>query len=391
MAEEHDIRELAPTYERLATLYRAIRSIGPTLDLEEALNHVVQAAVDLVEAEWGFIVWEPEKGKAVRACAAPPEEIDDPALELALCATEALAGTTPALRPYIALPLWSPTEETVSALYVDRAPDHEPFSEADLKLLEAFVDRAAVAIQNAYAFYEAESAEAEFASMIAHDLRLPTTNVRGYSDLLLKETVGPLNDMQRQFLSVIHNNTYYMETLTYNLSDVAKIDHGRMPLNPVPISLEASVGAAVGKLGPEIEAKEQRLERDLPAVPDVNADKGRLEQVIRIVLENAHLYTPAGGKIAVAAKEQDGFVRLTVADTGIGISPEDQATRLFHKFFRADDPVVQEHKGGGNNLYVAKRLVELMGGQMGAESELEKGSTFWFTLPVADTGENAGT
>ena len=219
--------------------------------------------------------------------------------------------------------------------------------------------------------------------MIAHDLRLPTTNVRGYSDLLLKETVGPLSDMQKQFLSVIHNNTYFMETLTYNLSDIARIDHGRMPLNLIPMSLEASVNAVLDKLSPKIEEKEQALELDLPALPDVTADKARLEQVVRIVLENAHLYTPAGGKITVAAKKKDGFVRLIVTDTGIGISPKNQETSLFTKFFRADDPVVQEHKGGGNNLYVAKRLVELMGGEMGAESELEKGSTFWLTLPVA--------
>ncbi|MFL7793969.1 MAG: ATP-binding protein, partial [Anaerolineae bacterium] len=82
-------------------------------------------------------------------------------------------------------------------------------------------------------------------------------------------------------------------------------------------------------------------------------------------------------------QEQDGFVRLSVSDTGIGIGPEDQRERLFGKFFRADHTMVQEHRGGGNNLYVAKQLVELMGGEMGAESEPDKGSTFWFTLPVA--------
>jgi signal transduction histidine kinase len=90
----------------------------------------------------------------------------------------------------------------------------------------------------------------------------------------------------------------------------------------------------------------------------------------------------------VTAQEQDGFVRLTVADRGIGISLEDQRERLFEKFFRADDPIVQEHRGGGNNLYVAKRLVELMGGEMGAESERDKGSTFWFTLPAVTASEN---
>jgi signal transduction histidine kinase len=391
MARKQNIQELAPTYESLVALYEAIQSIGPTLDLEEVLNQVIQAAVDLVKAEWGFIVWEPEEGTTLRACAVlSADDIDDPALALALCATEAHTGQTPESRAYIAFPLWSP-EETVCALYLDRSPGQAPFSNADLKLLQAFVNQATIAIQNAYAFYEAASDEIEFASMIAHDLRLPTTNVRGYSDLLLKETVGPLSDMQKQFLSVIHNNTYYMETLTYNLSDIARIDHDRMLLNPVPASLEANVNAVLNKLGPKIEEKEQTIELDLPDLPDITADKTRLEQVVRIVLENAHLYTPAGGKITATAKEQNDFVRLTVTDTGIGIKPEDQETRLFTKFFRADAPVVQEHKGGGNNLYVAKRLVELMGGEMGAESELEKGSTFWFTLPVANADENAKT
>jgi signal transduction histidine kinase len=386
MAMKQDIREFAPTYESLVALYQAIRSIGSTLDLEEALNQVIQAAVDLVDAEWGFIVWELEKGKSVRACAMlsplSPDAIDDPVLELALCATEAHAGQTPASRPYIALPLWSP-EGTVCALYIDRSPDQESFSGADLKLLEAFADQAAVAVQNAHTFEEAKTTEVDFGSRMAHDLRLPVTSLRGYADMLLKEAVGPLTDMQRQFLSIIHANTYYLETLTYNLSDIAKIDHERMPLNLGRVSLKDSVDEVLDKLGPKIEEKEQTLELDLPVLPDVAADKARLSQVVRTLIENAHLYTPEGGKITVTAQEQDGFVRLTVTDTGIGINPEDRETRLFRKFFRADDPVVQEQRGGGNNLYVAKRLVELMGGQMGAESEPDKGSTFWFTLPVA--------
>jgi signal transduction histidine kinase len=388
MAKEQDVQEFAPTYESLAALYEAIQSIGPTLDLAEILEQTIQAAVDLVEAEWGFIAWEPEEGAAVRACAVlSPEDIDDPVLELALCATQAQTGTTPASRPYIAIPLWAPAE-TICALYVDRTPSQEPFSEAEAKLLEAFVQQANVAIQNAYAFLVAASDEAEFGSMIAHDLRLPVTSMRGYADMLLKEAVGPLNDMQRQFLSIVHANTYYLETLTYNLSDITKIDHGRMPLNPVAVSLKDAIDEVLDKLGPKIEEKEQTLELDLPTLSDVAADKVRLAQVVRTVLENAHLYTPSAGKITVTAQEQDGFVRLTVADRGIGISLEDQRERLFEKFFRADDPIVQEHRGGGNNLYVAKRLVELMGGEMGAESERDKGSTFWFTLPAVTASEN---
>ena len=312
MAHHQDIQAFAPTYESLAALYAAVRSIGPTLDLEEVLQQIIKAAVDLVEAEWGFIAWEPEQGAAVRACAVlSPDDIEDPALELALCATEPQTGQTPGSRAYIALPLWSP-EETVCALYLDRALDRGVFSDADLKLLQAFADQAAVAIQNAYAVHEDAASEVEFVSMIAHDLRLPTTNVRGYSDILLREMVGPLSDQQKSFVSIIHNNTYYMETLTYNLSDIAKIDHNHMPLKPIPLSLEDSFNAVLEKLRAKIEEKEQTLQLDLPTLPNVTADKARLEQVVRVVLENAHLYTPVGGTITVAAEVQDGFVRLVV-------------------------------------------------------------------------------
>lgn len=383
MAKEQDIRELAPTYESLAALCAAIQSVGPTLDLEKVLSQIAKAAVDLVKAEWGFIVWEPQEGTAIRVCAnLSPEGINDPALEMARCITRAETGTMPSSHPYIVLPLWSP-EETVCALYIDRSPGQAAFSDADLNLLKAFAQQAAVAIQNAYAFYEIAATEADFESRIAHDLRLPVTSMRGYTDMMIKEAVGPLNDMQRQFLTIVHANTYYLETLTYNLSDIAKIDHGSMPLNPRRVDLEDSIDEVLDKLEPKIKEKEQTLDLDLPTLPDVIADKARLTQVVRTVIENAHLYTPSGGKITVTTQEQDGFVRLTVTDTGIGISPEDQRDHLFEKFFRADHPVVQEHRGGGNNLYVAKRLVELMGGQMGAESEPDKGSTFWFTLPVA--------
>jgi signal transduction histidine kinase len=381
MAVERDIRDFAPTYEQLAALFTAVQSIGPTLDLEEALNQIVQAAVGLVEAERGFILWEPQSGAAIRACVnLTPQAIDESALELARRVAQAEAGE--ASDSHVALPLWSP-EEAACALYVEGA-----FSAADAKPLEAFAQHTAVAIQNAYAFRQTASEEVDFGSMIAHDLRLPTTSMRGYADLLLKETVGPLNDMQRQFLSVIHANTYYLETLTYNLSDITKIDHDCMSLNLGQVSLKDSVAEVLDKLGPKIEEKEQTLELDFPTLPDVTADKARLAQVMLILIENAHLYTPAGGRIAVAAKKQANFVRLTIADTGIGITPEDQQTRLFHKFFRADHPVVQEHRGGGNNLYVAKRLVELMGGEMDAESEPDKGSAFWLTLPVAAVNEH---
>jgi signal transduction histidine kinase len=391
MAKKQDTQESTLSYESLSALYEASHSLEPSWDIQQALDQIVQAAIKLAKADWGFVVWEPQDGPNLRAYAnIAAEAIDEAIAELALGVTQAEMGQAATSNTYIALPLWSPAE-VVCTLYLSREADQEPFSKDDMVLVETFATRAAAFIQIAQASEELKSAEAKFASMIAHDLRLPTTAIRGYADLLLKEAVGPLNDMQRQFLTIIHANTDYMATLSYNLSDIVKIEHDRLPLKHQQANIQTVVNKALEKLGPKIEEKEQSLKLDVPALPNVVGDKSRIDQIVNSLIENAHRYTPAEGTITITAQEQDAFVRLTVADTGIGITPEDQKNRLFAKFFRADHPAVQETRGGGNNLYVAKRLVELMGGQMGAESEPDKGSTFWFTLPVAATDEYAET
>ena len=117
-------------------------------------------------------------------------------------------------------------------------------------------------------------------------------------------------------------------------------------------------------------------------LPPVYADPARLTQILINLLSNAYKYTPKGGRIRVQASHKDGYVRCVVADTGIGISAEDQE-QLFTKFFRSENPDVQERQGTGLGLCIVKNLVELQGGRIGVESELGKGTTFWFTVPEA--------
>jgi signal transduction histidine kinase len=114
----------------------------------------------------------------------------------------------------------------------------------------------------------------------------------------------------------------------------------------------------------------------------VRADSIRLVQVLHNLLSNAHKYTPPKGKIAVHASPTGSFVRVEVSDTGIGIRPEDQSL-LFTQFFRSEDPAVREQQGWGLGLCVAKRLVDIMGGEVGVQSQVGEGSTFWFTVPVS--------
>jgi two-component system, OmpR family, phosphate regulon sensor histidine kinase PhoR len=123
-------------------------------------------------------------------------------------------------------------------------------------------------------------------------------------------------------------------------------------------------------------------------LPQVFADPNRLVQILTNLISNASKYSAAGGNIRVLARAGDDNVRIEVVDNGIGISPEDQA-RIFTQFFRSDDPAVREEQGWGLGLSVARRLVDIMNGDMGFESMLGHGSRFWFTLPIRDKPANS--
>jgi signal transduction histidine kinase len=259
------------------------------------------------------------------------------------------------------------------------------FTENDARFLLRLASRSAAAIENAR-LYEAvqlaNQAKSKFVSVVTHELRIPMTSIKGYSDLLRQGAVGPVNDMQLNFLDVIRNNVERMSALVSDLSDISRVETGRLKLENALIPVQKYFDDTLSSLRPRLQEKNQILETEIPAdLPLVNADPNRLVQVLTNLISNAWKYTPSGGRIRVVALPQNDFVRIEVSDTGIGISQEDQA-KLFSQFFRSDDPNVRSEQGWGLGLSVARRIVELMGGNMGCQSHLGEGSTFWFTLPT---------
>jgi signal transduction histidine kinase len=228
---------------------------------------------------------------------------------------------------------------------------------------------------------EAQQAKHQFTSHVTHELRLPLTSIRGYTDLLRQGITGPVNEQQLNFLNVIKNNIERMSALISDLSDINYIDSGRMKLNQKLVFLDEYVEEALNSFKPRLAEKEQTLEVQLPEQSrPVYADPNRLVQVLSTLVSNAHKYTPQGGKIILRAMENSDKVRIEVVDSGIGISAEDQGM-IFTQFFRSEHEAVREHPGWGLALHLAQKLTELMGGEMGFESTLNLGSTFWFTLP----------
>jgi PAS domain S-box-containing protein len=231
---------------------------------------------------------------------------------------------------------------------------------------------------------QAERAKNEFISTVSHELRTPMTSIKGYTDLLASERIGPLNDDQRRFLAIVQRNADRLTSLINDLLDISRIETGRIRLNLAPVQVSEVIQTVVSSMGAQTQRKQQKVNVDVPAdLPMVMADRDRLIQILVNLVGNASLYTDDGGRIDVRARRDAGVVTIAVADTGIGISAEEQG-KIFDRFYRGEHPRVQESQGTGLGLSIVKSFVEMHGGKIWVESQPGEGSTFTFTLPCPE-------
>ncbi|HSH03528.1 MAG TPA: GAF domain-containing sensor histidine kinase [Anaerolineae bacterium] len=275
------------------------------------------------------------------------------------------------------------------------------FKPDDIRLAESLAEAISLALDNAQlhgalinAKEEAERAnraKSEFVSVASHELKNPMTSIAGYSDLLMTGVVGPLNEQQTNFLKTIRANVARMQTIVSDLTDVSQIESGKFHLDCADVPIIEVIDEVVRSLQHQIETKKQHLELALPEnLPTVWADRTRLSQIMVNLLSNAYKYTPEGGTITIHINdhqetnphtgELQEMVHIAVADTGLGITPEDQQ-KLFQKFFRASDEQARKSPGTGLGLNITKNLVELQGGDIWFESEYRQGTTFHITVP----------
>jgi two-component system NtrC family sensor kinase len=224
---------------------------------------------------------------------------------------------------------------------------------------------------------ELDRIKSEFISIVSHDLRTPLTTIRGYIELLPR--VGPLNDMQQEFVERIERGTVNIVELISDLLDVSRIEAG-LDREMEPTELHTAVRDAVAALQPSAEIKNQALNVEAPDAPPVLGNGRRLEQAVTNLISNAIKYSPEGGRIDVTLREDGDFLAVEVRDNGIGISLEDQ-TRIFDKFFRVDSDATQSIGGTGLGLSIVKTIVEKHKGRVWVESEIGRGSAFSMLLP----------
>ena len=221
----------------------------------------------------------------------------------------------------------------------------------------------------------------QFLSTMSHELRTPLNAVLGFSDLLADESYGPLNDRQRRYVEHIHTGGKHLLSLISDILDLPKIEAGRMELTNENLRVETIFGEVLSVMRPLADKKSQSLSKNSQPGLVVRADSVRFKQVLMNLLGNAIKFTPKGGSIELGAHLAGGRVRVEVRDNGPGIPPAEQQ-RIFEAFYRLRESG-KKTEGTGLGLAITHRLVELHGGELTLDSELGKGSCFYFSLPVA--------
>lgn len=228
-----------------------------------------------------------------------------------------------------------------------------------------------------------EKSKQDFIAIASHNLRTPVAAIYGYIDLLLRGDVGGLNDKQTTYLKRIKSNNQELEKLTEQLLQISILEVGKETnLLKQPTQIEIIISDIVDKMIPVAQTKGLSLNFQKPEIllPLVNIDVEKIKSVILNLVDNAIKYTQKGN-ILITVKQDGNFIYISVKDTGVGIAKE-ELPKLFGKFYRSGNILVYNQIGVGLGLYLGKKIVELLGGNITVESTLGQGSTFTLALPI---------
>lgn len=410
-------QELAQKIHQLEALGEVGQAVSSSLDLDEVLTTIVTHAVQLSGTDGGSILEfdEPVEEFRVRTAYGTSDEllerlqttrIGRDATLVGRAATEGRPLQVPDLRdvpldPHlqclfeagwqslVAVPMLR--EGRIVGALVVRRRKPGGFSEETCDLLETFASQSSLAILNARLFGELErkSAELEIASRhkseflasMSHELRTPLNAVIGFSEVLLERMFGDLNERQDEYVRDIWSSGKHLLELLNDILDLSKVEAGRMDLEWSTFSVREALENGLALMRERAARKSISLILEVsPEIGLFHADELRFRQVVLNLLSNAVKFTPEAGEVVVRATSDGPEVLVTVTDTGIGVAPADQA-RIFESFQQGGRGA-QQHEGTGLGLTLCRRIVGLLGGRMWLESEVGRGSTFGFAVPL---------
>ena len=411
-------RDLARSVDELQALGEVGQAVSSTLELSQVLQTIVTYATQLAETNAGSIYEFDEATQEFRLQAAhglDPDVIDTISVTR-LRLRETLVGRAALQRAPLAVPdLLDESSDplttamiaagyraalAVPILHEDRiigglvvrrtAPG--PFRAETVRLLQTFATQSALAIHNARFYQEIEAKnrqleivsrhKSEFLANMSHELRTPLNAIIGFSEVLIDRIFGELNTKQADYLEDILASGRELLALINEILDLAKVEAGRMELEPAVFSLPAALEQSLTLVREQ--ASRHAITLSLEVAPElelVEADELKIKRVIVNLLSNAVKFTPDSGSVTVVARNAGEDVQVAVQDTGPGISPADQE-RIFEEFQQVGQSALQQHEGTGLGLALAKKLVELHGGRIWVESAPGAGSTFTVTLPL---------
>lgn len=224
--------------------------------------------------------------------------------------------------------------------------------------------------------------KSEFISAVSHELRTPLTSIKGYAAILMGGKLGEVPEQVRERLERINKHSDNLVKLINDLLDISRIESGRVEMKLIKVNLSTMIDNVHDLLVPQLKEKDIKFVRQVDRdVPEISVDATQIERIFINLIVNAIRFTPQKGMITVKVKKEDDKINVSVIDTGIGIKKED-LNRLFDEFYRVENEINQNVKGTGLGLTLAKKIVEAHHGKIGVVSELQKGSTFYFTLPI---------
>ncbi len=420
-------------YERLTKEFRALTEVSKTLtsplELSELLEAVMKKIIDAVEqADVGTVMlWDQPAGlfrptaafgfdleilkeMGLRAGESITGKVFDEGKSRLLSTSEEVAEAMADMRKFnreifarairsdilprcvLATPI-STSEKKYGVLVLETMNGSRAFSERDLPFIQTLADLIALAIDRdrleaqADTIREARRAEylrAEIMAILSHELRIPLSSIKGYSTALQLDEVRWTKEKQKEFLGLIEDECDNMQVMLKEILDSSLIEVEQLSLEQQPMRLQ--------QLAKDVAQEAQRrtdihhIVVDLPSdFPIVLVDQRWIKQVFRNILENAIRYSPEGGLIVIRGETRIADVVISIADQGIGISPEDLIP-IFEKYFRVRSAAGYHIAGTGLGLPVARYIVEAHGGRIWIESKLGEGSTVFFSLPKAKAG-----
>jgi signal transduction histidine kinase len=421
LVKELELRtgELTRSVGELRALGEVGQAVSSTLDLETVLRTIVSRSVRLADMDGGSI-WEYDeareefhlhatdrypaelvevlrsapirKGEGALgrlAVTAEPVEIRNIAEEQNYPTRLREALIRSGYRSVLVVPLLR-EDHLLGALSVNRSRQGE-FDPRVVALLKTFATQSALAIQNARLYREIEIKsrelaaasrhKSEFLANMSHELRTPLNAIIGFSEVLSERMFGEINAKQTEYVSDILQSGQHLLSLINDILDLSKIEAGRMELELNDFDLPGVIENTLMLVRERAVRRGIALERSVDEhLGTIRADERKVKQVLLNLLSNALKFTPEGGKIRVSAAAQGGVAEISVADTGVGIAPQDQET-VFEEF-RQVGTASKKVEGTGLGLAISRKFIELHGGKIWVTSQVGGGSTFAFNLPL---------